>query len=459
MPKVKNSNYEKGSIAVYAIATTLCFLIILGGIFAFSSGIRKNELNTLIKIKEIYAQGVGVANSDEETTIDLSLQSTTIGTSITATVTHSAGQGGVAITKCKYICNTTSGNLGTTNTLWNTANSFRSNPQTITLTVDTVGAYYLHVLTVDNAGNKTEKTSSSITFEMPSGWDSNKVVAVKSNDNVIVPVPKGFTASTISSERNVSTGFVIKQGSNGAATSGINEFVWVPVDDPSTMFGTDKNGNSLGKLYEFSGTSASPLNWTETNGIMSWTSATSNREPDIVKTFDGSDATKDASYFKSEIGNMTGAQFKNQLQQEFENMRDSVEIYGGFYIGRYETGNLSKTKAVVQKNNTDINNQNWYVMYNRCKTIAQGTSGTSSMLWGCQWDATLRWFLESENKEVVGYVTEAINKGNFGTGALIATGSVSKYSVNNIYDMAGNMIDWTIEADLEDRRVNRRRRL
>lgn len=66
MPKAKNNNYEKGSIAVYAIATTLCFLIILGGIFTFSSGIRKNELKTLIKIKEIYAQKVEVVNREPE---------------------------------------------------------------------------------------------------------------------------------------------------------------------------------------------------------------------------------------------------------------------------------------------------------------------------------------------------------------------------------------------------------
>ena len=200
---------------------------------------------------------------------------------------------------------------------------------------------------------------------------------------------------------------------------------------------------------------------------MSWTDAEFSREPDIVTDYDGSDATKDASYFTSAIGNMTGEEFKAQLQQEFEDMRDSVETYGGFYIGRYETGDLNEAKAVVQKNNTDIGNKNWYEMYQKCKTVVEESEtikGTTSMIWGCQWDATLKWFLESEDPEVVEYVTDSTGKGNYAgtqgnTNQPIATGSVEEYSVNNIYDMAGNMIDWTIEADLEDRRVNRRRRL
>ena len=145
------------------------------------------------------------------------------------------------------------------------------------------------------------------------------------------------------------------------------------------------------------------------------------------------------------------------MQQEFEDMRESVERYGGFYIGRYETGGLSGT-AVVQKNNTDINNQNWYVMYSKSKTIAQETQATSSMIWGCQWDATLRWFLESDDSDVVTYVTDSTGKGNYSGSSLSnGTGSVDEYAVNNIYDMAGNVWDWTLEAFSSDFRISRRR--
>ena len=281
-------------------------------------------------------------------------------------------------------------------------------------------------------------------------WDLNKVTKVESDDNKIVPVPVGFTASTVAGEKSVSTGFVIKQGDNGGATSGVNEFVWVPVTDSSSMFGTDVNENSLGKLYKFSGTSSSPLNWTEENKVMTWEDSESYREPDISVQYDGNDLT-----FTSAIGNITGEEFKQQLQIEFEEMRESIETYGGFYIGRYETGNLGQAKAVVQKNNEDINQKNWYEMYKKCKTIAEGTSGTSSMIWGCQWDATLRWFLTSTNPEIVTYVTNSTEKGNYNTGQPIPTGSIDKYSVNKIYDMAGNVIEWTLEAGHSNGRVHR----
>ena len=306
-------------------------------------------------------------------------------------------------------------------------------------------------------------TGGDDTVEMPSNWDSSKVVAVKSDDGKTVPVPIGFTKSTVPGEGSVETGFVIKQGSDGSATSGINEFVWVPVDEPSEMFGTDKDGNSLGKLYDFDSGSPKALNWTETGGKMSWTSTGDYREPDIVTSYDGSDATSNASDFTSEIGSITGAQFKAQLQQEFEDMRESVETYGGFYIGRYETGDLNKDKAVVQKNNTDINNKTWYEMYQKCKTVVEESEtikGTTSMIWGCQWDATMKWFLESEDPEVVEYVTDSTGKGNY-SGSLLTngTGSNDDYSVNKIYDMAGNVYDWTLEASNTNSRIYRRRRL
>ena len=299
------------------------------------------------------------------------------------------------------------------------------------------------------------------TVEMPSGWDEDKVEAVKSDDGEVVPVPIGFTKSTVAGEGSVETGFVIKQGDDGSLTEGINEFVWVPVSDPyNTMFGLmfESGGNEYasGKLYDFSTGSPQPLNWTEAVGIMNWTSDTSNREPDIVTWYDGNDATINSNQFVLAIGNITGAQFKTQLRQEFLDMQNSVLRYGGFYIGRYETGDLLLTKAVVQKNNTDINAQTWYRMYKKCKTIAEGTQGTTSMIWGCQWDATMKWFLESSDPEVVEYVTNSTDKGNYSTDK-IPTGSNDDYSVNKIYDMAGNVYDWTIEADSTDFRVCRRR--
>jgi len=51
-----------------------------------------------------------------------------------------------------------------------------------------------------------------------------------------------------------------------------NQYVWVPVDDPSRIYGVDNKGKIWGKLYKFSNTGRKALNWTETNGIMNITS-------------------------------------------------------------------------------------------------------------------------------------------------------------------------------------------
>lgn len=104
----------------------------------------------------------------QEATISLSTRNTSAGATITATVTHTDNESGVAIGSCKYIYDTTSTKLGKTNTAWNSATAFTSNGQTINLVAPTGGtSYYLHVLTVDNAGNKEEKLSDAVTVTVP----------------------------------------------------------------------------------------------------------------------------------------------------------------------------------------------------------------------------------------------------------------------------------------------------
>ena len=95
---------------------------------------------------------------------------------------------------------------------------------------------------------------------IPPIWNGDKVYAAESEDGIIVPVPKGFTVSDLEGERRVEDGFVIMHEKN--------EFVWIPVEDTSEMFGRDKDGKSLGKLYDFGNWQKPkippvPLNWTE----------------------------------------------------------------------------------------------------------------------------------------------------------------------------------------------------
>ena len=298
------------------------------------------------------------------------------------------------------------------------------------------------------------------------GWNTSKVTAVKSKDTtpVTVPVPKGFTVSGLSTENTVAGGFVIYEGTFNIdwtdsekvkeAQETRNQFVWVPVDlnkKPMFTTATDEDGNSItvGQLYDF-GYISSPKNPPEKITY----SSTVYREPDVV-SYDAN------STYLSILGLSSRDEFKTQLQKEFNEMKISVETYGGFYIGRYETGNLVATKdtpAKVVKNDTKIGDVNWYYQYQNSKSIVQNEEAKavgikSSMIWGSQWDATLNWFLSfKETKpEVATYVTDSREKGNYkgtqgDTNKAIPTGSNDDYAVQNIYDMAGNVYDWTLEA-------------
>ena len=107
----------------------------------------------------------------QASTINLSATSTTTAGSVTATVTLKDNESGVNATASKWTYNTNSGNIGTNESSYN--NNFSSNGQTITLKATTAGTYYLHVLTVDNAGNKKETISSAVTVEAALVADGN----------------------------------------------------------------------------------------------------------------------------------------------------------------------------------------------------------------------------------------------------------------------------------------------
>ena len=84
---------------------------------------------------------------------------------ITATVTHIDNESGVDIGNCRWVYNTNANSIGTNESSY--PNKFSNNGQTIDLTATTEGTYYLHVLTVDKAGRKTETISQAVTVTIP----------------------------------------------------------------------------------------------------------------------------------------------------------------------------------------------------------------------------------------------------------------------------------------------------
>ena len=299
-----------------------------------------------------------------------------------------------------------------------------------------------------------------------------------------VPVPNGYVGSKVTGENEINTGYVIYEGeeevndtNKDEAQKSRNQYVWIPVPDISKFYGTDSNGKKWGKLYEFtSGTSSDPLfdevtgtyplNWSESNGIMRINSKTNFREPDVVPKSGSTVYDGDSRLKTLGLGARTTQEFLSQVESEFNRMLASVEKYGGFYIGRYETGNLSKETAVVQKGNNDMASQTWYTMYKRCKNLkGKNTNVETGIAWGNQFDRTLAWLVETGNKTKQEITDDSTSWGNYynatfeyinssgntatknkDIGIRIPTGSAEYTKANNIYDLSGNVLDWTMEA-------------
>ena len=308
-----------------------------------------------------------------------------------------------------------------------------------------------------------------------------------------VPVPNGYIGSKVTGENEINTGYVIYEGeeevndtNKDEAQKSRNQYVWIPVPDISKFYGTDANGKKWGKIYDFtSGTSSAhlfdevtgtyPLNWSESNGIMRINSKTNFREPDVVPKYGSTVFDGDSRLKTLGLGARTTQEFLSQLESEFNRMLASVEKYGGFYIGRYETGNINQDTPVIQKGNTNIDSQTWYNMYKRCKNLkGKNTNVETGIAWGNQFDRTLAWLVETGNKTKQEITDDSTSWGNYynatfeyinssgntatknkGGGIRIPTGSAEYTKANNIYDLSGNVLDWTMEAYRTYRRVLR----
>ncbi len=159
--------------------------------------------------------------------------------------------------------------------------------------------------------------------------------------------------------------------------------------------------------------------------------------------------------------------------EEYNAMYVSVIKNKGFYVGRYETGTTS-TSARTSSSGTNVEDtvvKQGVYLYNYIGWNSNGsmssdeggavelarqfadanqyTSVTSTLIYGVQWDAIMN-FIDSNYSTGTcdtntSYVANSTGKGNY-TGIITATGSNSEYSVKNIYDLAGNASEWTMEA-------------
>lgn len=344
------------------------------------------------------------------------------------------------------------------------------------------------IIEENKATTSTEEKTKDINVENPTEETVNTVEVKDDTTDDTSTTDSTSTKSTLE-EQQIKNIFDLQKERN--------QYVWVPIDDISKIYGVDNNGKLWGKLYDFSNSGRSNRNWTETNGIMSITNATgyaSYREPDVLWNTGSNPNYRDPydtdgySYMhRGGLGQTRHEMLVQELEQKYLEIIESIKKYGGFYIGRYETGGLSWTAtAVINKMNTDIGNEDWYTMYKKCLTLKGNNNNiTTMMITGSLWDETVDWLVSSgaTNSEGTSLTYQLVGSnstkfGNYDNATFnyiakdaemptatetketdkyvsIPTGSAEYTKTNNIYDMAGNVDEWTTEAHSTVYRVYR----
>ena len=204
------------------------------------------------------------------------------------------------------------------------------------------------------------------------------------------------------------------------------------------------------------------------------------REPDVVTGSNGTSENANSTYLGyivavtgDNTSYVSADKFKETLQTEYNEIVKSIYNSEGFWVGRYETSNMTKNPntavKIVAGANMGISRVNWYYMYGQQKAYSANKSLNgvkSSMILGACHDQVLE-FVNNENYNVkqegnVGHTGSEFTTRPYLTGGIgysenysgtVAYNDVSK----NVYDLEGNVFEWTTEAYSSVARIARGR--
>ena len=267
---------------------------------------------------------------------------------------------------------------------------------------------------------------------------------------------------------SVDTGLIIAD-SNG------NEYVWVVVPRTTAVYKT----TGLGK------TTFTDADYTSIE----------NDLKEYTKTYRGSTSFITDTWYADDKNE--GWLSETEYKTLKNSMLKSVYENGGFYVGRYEAG--IETTGTNRTSNTDKNSDGKYIMpsiapvtkadaypytyvtrtqaQNLASNVNSGTK-TSSLMFGVQWDLVLAFMHNKGNIADSTLTSNSTTIGNYKNNLwtiknanakystdygrtftacpnpfkkdadskiLLTTGADSSFSVQNIYDIAGNVYEWTLE--------------
>ena len=297
------------------------------------------------------------------------------------------------------------------------------------------------------------------------------------------PIPEGFSYK----EGTVDTGYVIVDTSDNENTRG-NEFVWVPVAKNQKISLYIEGDEDITLI-----TVKDPYNDVILS-IQDGDVETTYSNNDITPTINGdykvevtrasgkiTETLKVRSLYAKEKGRyLVGGNIKDYIDSI--SYANSVNKNGGFYMGRYEAGTLVEmtnydssltSNDLIELNGIPVCKQNikpyGYLNATQAKGLAEsiyvGKKFTCTLPTGAAWDRTLDWFIETNAKtvnEVTG-MSECMSWGNYQgsevrssdgttiikqkqTATILNTGITTYTMANNIYDLNGNQIEWSLET-------------
>ena len=265
-------------------------------------------------------------------------------------------------------------------------------------------------------------------------------------------------------EGTIDTGLVIQDASG-------NEYVWVVV--PKSLYNnTNYNSNNDKKP-------SSSTDYEKIEYCLQQYTATYRNGTDFSDTY---------------VEDSTTGWFKNadEYTAAKQKMLKSVYENGGFYVGRYEAGISENRTASGDATETPVSKANAYPYNNVTRTQAKvlaekikytngDKSYTGSLMFGVQWDLVLSFMSKDTTKvnqeNLKELISDSTTIGNYkdnlwtiknanaqystnskqytvcpnpykkesASGILLTTGADSSFLVQNIYDIAGNVSEWTLE--------------
>ena len=321
-----------------------------------------------------------------------------------------------------------------------------------------------------NSEAKAEEQRRLAIMEAATNFDGTTYTeTVKEGEDLITKTAKilpGLALTGIDGQNTIDEGLV-------AVDSNGNEYVWIEVPKTENIYGqgnlnldTSKQTNLTTietKLRAYSNDYKERVN--DKDDWYAWVDSNGNEKCDYNEIVGGANSSLDIK----ELNNGCGLSY-NEYYKLKNKMLKSIYENSGFWIGMYEAGyEANKTEEVRTASNkstlgfSSVKSQRNLYAYNHvtcseaqdlASKVFSNSETTSSLMFGVQWSLVLKFIANNIGERLTNNEGKNILKqdssewGNYRIGSnskILKTGEKSRNSILNIYDLAGNLAEYTLE--------------